>query len=407
MRSEKLSLAVAGLILGCPLAAQAAGPAFTGVFASADSAETVFANPAGMSRLEGVSTTASLMLVNSWSKFDVNESRTTVDGGSPRDPEPAIIPSVYYARPLSDRWTGGVSFNIPTGFGSNNGPNWAGRYYSDSFSLVYVSLAPSVSYRVTDNFSVGLGGQIMYGSSDVKTRINNEPFEPGAPDGRLRAEADGVGYSYSLSALYEFSPNTRVGFSYRGETDLDMEADLDFRDAIRPPGIIEGLEGETINIADTVPVIIGAGFFHRFDSDWELSVDVLWVEFSKFGVTEIHLKGEDINVPESDYNDFFTYTAGLSWPVGPDMRLAVGALYVEQPIDDQDRGFGITLDRVWGIGAGVELDRGDGRMLDINLNLLDTGEAPIDTGRAPIRGRVAGEFKDHYSLTLEFTYHWL
>lgn len=392
-------------IFPSPLAT-AGGPAFTGLFATADDAETVFANPAGMSLLEGEHKTGSVILLKPWSKFDVDEDNTTVEGGSPRDPQGAMIPSAYYARPLGDKWMAGISFNIPTGFGSFNGPNWAGRYYTDSFSLVYVSLAPSVSYQLTDSLSVGLGGQVMYSSSEIKTRINNTPFEDDASDGRLRAEADGFGFSWSLSALYEFSENTRFGLSYRAETDVDMEADLKFRDAIRPPGIIEALEGETIDIADTVPVIVGAGLYHRFANDWELTLDSVWVEFSQFGVTEIHLDGEDINVPEGNYNDFFIYSAGLTWPWRPGMRFGVGAMYMEEAVDDEDRSFGIALDRVWGIGAGVEIDRGNSRMLDINLNLFDTGEAPIDTGDSPIKGRVSGEFEDHYSLALEFTYHW-
>ena len=131
----------------------------------------------------------------------------------------------------------------------------------------------------------------------------------------------------------------------------------------------------------------------------------MWIEFSQFGVTEIHLDGEDINVPEGNFDDFFVYSAGLSWPIRPGLRGAVGAMYLEQPIDDEDRGFGIALDRVYGIGAGVEWQR-EGGVLDINVNLMDTGEAPIDTGESPIKGRVSGEFEDHYTLAVEFTYHW-
>ena len=157
----------------------AGGPAFSGLFATADDAETVFSNPAGMSRLHGTHKTASAILVNSWGKFDVDESETDVDGGSPRDPQPAVVPAGYYLQGINDRWTAGISLNVPTGFGSFNGPNWAGRYYTDSFSLVYVSVAPAVSYRVNDNLSLGLGGQVMYSQSDIKTRINNEPFRAG------------------------------------------------------------------------------------------------------------------------------------------------------------------------------------------------------------------------------------
>jgi long-chain fatty acid transport protein len=151
---------------------------------------------------------------------------------------------------------------------------------------------------------------------------------------------------------------------------------------------------------------IGAGIFHRMDNDWEITWDVLWVEFSRFGVTEIKLSELDIDVSSGAYEDFYATTVGLSFPLRPNMRGSIGALYVEQPVNDVNRSFGITVDEMWGIGAGVNLELDNGDDMDINLNLLDTGRAPIDTGHHPISGRVAGEFDNHYSMMLELSYHW-
>lgn len=404
---RKSHFVVTSMLAGMSSApAWALGPAFSGLFAKAETAETVYSNPAGMSRLEGIHKSGSLLIAQDLSRFEVDEKRTTTDGGDPRDPQTAFIPAGYYTRQLNDAWTAGVSVNVPTGFGTFSGPSWAGRYYADAFTLVYVSVAPAVSYQLTDQLSVALGGQLMYAGSEIKTRINNDILEPGAPDGRLRAEADGFGYSLSLSALYAFSPDTRVGFSFRSQTDIDMEADIDVRNSVLPDEVIKAVQGETVDIADNVPMILGAGLFHRFDNDWQLTADVLWIEFSQFGVTQVHLEGENINVPQPDYDDFFTYTASLSWPIRPGLRAAVGALYLEKPMEDDARTFGIDLDETWGVGFGVEIERGNGSTLDVNLNILDTGKAPIDTGDSLFKGRVAGEADDHYTIVLETAFHW-
>ncbi len=87
----------------------------------------------------------------------------------------------------------------------------------------------------------------------------------------------------------------------------------------------------------------------------------------------------------------------------------VGALYMEQPVDDEDRTFSFALDEVYGVGAGIHYTRGNGHSYDLNLSVFDTGDAPIDTGPASTlspRGRVAGENDDPYAVTLEFTYYW-
>ncbi|MEP4485830.1 MAG: outer membrane protein transport protein [Halioglobus sp.] len=402
----KFQTAAALAILSLPLLSQAAGPAASRLNASADNTDTVGFNPAGMTRLEGRQFGAEVILIKSWSKFDVDENRTTVDGGSPRDSDPEMLPLINYSHQLDDRWFAGVALNVPSGFGASNGPNWAGRYYTDSFSLVYVGLTPSLAYKMTDKLSVSAGIQVMYADSSIKTRINNDPFNTEVGDGRLKGDSDGVGLGYTVSALYEFTEFTRVGLVYRSEVDPELDTTLDFRNAVRPPGIIDGLQGETINLDDRVPQIIAAGLFHQFDNQLEVTVDTIWTEFSKFGVTEIHLHGNDINVPESDYNDFFTITAGVSWPLNETMKASVGALWLEQPIDDDVRGFGITLDEIWGIGAGINFARENGDDFDVNVSLLDTGSAPIDTEFHPIKGRVAGEFEDPYVLAIDFSYHW-
>lgn len=384
----------------------AGGPAFSGIFASADNAETVYNNPAGMVRLGGTQMTGQGILIQSFSEFKVDESRTTVDGGDPRDSEPSLVPAFYYSNEYSDDWRLGFSLNIPSGFGSNNGPNWAGRYYSDKFTLVYVALSPAVAYAVTDNFSVGAGFSAVYTSSETTTRVNNEPYEPGAPDGRLQAEADGVGYSFSLSALYQFSENTRVGLSFRSESDSDLDTTLDFKNVIRPPGVIEGLEGQTVNIADTVPMVIGGGIYHRLANDWELTFDLMWMEFSKFGATQITISDNEIDAPDDLYDDFFAGSIGVSWPINTRLRGSVGMIYIEQPVPDENRSFGIQLDEMWGIGGGIAYQLSSGNDIELNLNLIDTGSAPIDTGADPTRGRVVGKHDDHYAITLDFSYNW-
>ena len=403
--AQKTVLAAALTLLAAPLS-QAGGPAFSGIFASANNAETVYNNPAGMARLDGTQMTGQGILIKGFSEFEVDEDKTTVDGGNPRDSDPALIPAFYYSQEFRDDWRLGFSLNIPSGFGSNNGPNWAGRYYSDEFSLVYVAFSPAVAYKVTDNFSIGAGISAVYTSSETTTRINNEPFEAGASDGHLEADADGVGYGFSLSALYEFSENTRIGLSYRSESDADLDTTLDFKGAVRPPGIIEDLEGQTIDVADTVPMVIGGGIYHRLQNDWELTFDLMWMQFSKFGVTEITLSEVDINAPDDVYDDFFAGSVGMRWPVNDRMRAGIGLVYIEQPVSDENRSFGITLDEMWGIGGGITYRLDNGNDLDLNLNLIDTGDAPIDTGFDDVKGRVTGEFDDHYAITLDFSYNW-
>jgi len=150
----------------------------------------------------------------------------------------------------------------------------------------------------------------------------------------------------------------------------------------------------------------GFGVYHRLQNDWELTWDLAWVEFSKFGVTDVSLEAGTINAPKNIYNDFFASTIGTSWPINAKMRGAAGLLWVEEPMDESARTFGISMDEMWGIGAGLTYKLESGNDLAFSVDVLDTGSAPIDTGPSLTRGRVAGKTKDHYSLLLDFTYNW-
>ncbi len=379
--------------LAAAATSHAHGPAGTGLFAGADSAETVFTNPAGMTRLEGTQMTLNGILAVDFSKFEVDEKVTTVDGGNPRDPQASLIPSFYYSRQFRENWNFGYSLNVPTGFGATNGPNWAGRYYSDRSSLVYIALSPAPAYKFSDSLSVGASVRIMYADSEVHTRVNNNLIGDRFEDGRLSVEAEGVGYGAGISMLYSFSPDTRVGLTWNSQVNIDVDSEIDFRNVRLPPEVIDRLQRQNIDLADNVPMTAGFGVYHRLQNDWELTWDLVWVEFSKFGVTDVSLEAGTINAPKNIYNDFFASTIGTSWPINAKMRGEVGLLWVEEPMDNDVRTFGISMDEMWGIGAGVTYKLDSGNDLAFSLDILDTGSAPIDTGPSLTRGRVAGRIQ--------------
>ena len=62
--------------------------------------------------------------VKSDAEFEIDENLTTMDGGTPDDSDPALIPAVYYVRPLGEDWRLGLSMSVPSGFGASNGSTW-------------------------------------------------------------------------------------------------------------------------------------------------------------------------------------------------------------------------------------------------------------------------------------------
>ncbi|HSC83145.1 MAG TPA: outer membrane protein transport protein, partial [Pseudomonas sp.] len=364
-------------------------------------------NPAGMSRLTEPTATVSLMSINSIGEFQVDEAQTSTAAGDPDNEfRPMFLPQAYYVRPLSDDVHVGISLTVPSGFGSEYGSDWAGRYYTDSYSLVYVALTPALSWRINEQWSIGVGVGINYIASESQVAINT--LVPGAPDGRLRAELDGVGSSFSLSALWQMSEKTRFGLVYTSESKTDIEGNLKFRN----PGPVlgglldQGILGDKIEVEQVMPQRIIGGIYHELESGAVIVADLAWVEFSRFGAASISLDGDKIDVEDGAFNNFWAGTLGYGFPVSNGLRYTLDAFYMQSPVEDSKRTLAMPLDRMWGVGAGVQIDHGTGRAVDLSLHLVDLGKAPVDTGPSATRGRVVGESDNPYALILSGAYRF-
>ena len=402
------ALLSAGMVLAASPALMAGSPALTGLVAQADSAESVFAAPAGMSRLHGTNITIQTMYASSEAKFDVDESLTEVDGGDPdKGSDPIVIPSFYYVRQLNDRWHGGISLTVPSGFGSDYGGEWSGRYETVDYSLVYIALTPAVSYRVSDKLSLGGSVGINYTAEDSEVKIP-QPLKDG--DGKITSDLDAFGLNVTLSMLYEFTDRTRAGIAWTSDTDSDLEGNVELRNL--GPVSEElftklGITKINTEVTNTLPQRVLAGVYHEFESGKYFTVDGMWMKFSDFTVSDIKLNGNnvDVNVPEI-YDDFWALTAGMGFPVSPRLTYKIGAMYVSQPVDDEDRTFSIRLDEMWGLGVGLTYKLENEARVDLNANYINVGEAPVDTGNGEsTRGRVVGESNNPYALMFELTYH--
>jgi long-chain fatty acid transport protein len=296
---------------------------------------------------------------------------------------------------------------IPSGFGSDYGSKWAGRYNTVDFSLVYVALTPTVAYRVNDKLSLGMGVGINYTSETSEVKIPQLLKEG---DGKISSDMDGVGVNVTLSMLYEFTERTRAGIAWTSDSDADLEGNIKLRKL--GPVFDEvatelGIKNINVELTNTLPQRVLAGMYHEFESGNYFTVDGMWMKFSDFTVSDIKLDGNKVNVNAPDiYNDLWALTVGAGFPINERMTYKVGAMYLSQGVDDEDRSFSIPLDEMWGAGVGLTYHLPNERSVDLNATYINVGESPIDTGNGePGLGRVAGENDDPYVLLFELTYH--
>ena len=277
-------IALGLLVASTSVHAKRAG--FTGLTALADSPDAAFWNPASITRLPH---SMELQLAAAYSSSDFEVDEATHDGGDPSKLDSlSFIPGLYYVNPLNDEWVHGLSVNVPSGFGSDYGSSWSGRYLSQENSLVFLAINNSLAYRWDEDWSVAAGVQVMYVASESKTKVNN--IGPRG-DGSLKLEEDGVGVGFTLSSLYEMSPDTRFGITYRSETEVDLDGDPEFKNIDNAYLVAlnnQGLLGQEIDVDFKIPQQVQIGMFHQINERYSFTADVFWIDMSEFGVTSVN-----------------------------------------------------------------------------------------------------------------------
>jgi len=378
-------------------------PGFTGLTALADSPDAAFWNPASVTRLPH---SMELQLVTAYSSSDFEVDEATFDGGDPSKLDSlSFIPGLYYVNPLNDEWVHGLSVNVPSGFGSDYGSSWSGRYLSQESSLVFLAINNSLAYRWDEEWSFAAGVQVMYVASESKTRVNN--IGPRG-DGRFKLEEDGFGAGFTLSSLYEMSPDTRFGITYRSETEVDLDGNPEFRNIDNAYLVAlnnQGLLGQEIDVDFKIPQQVQLGLFHQINERYSFTADVFWIDMSEFGVTSVSAGPDHVSV-ESTFKDTYLTSIGLGYRWDGKTQLNFGIGYLKSPVDDDERTLYLALDEMWIFGVGVERELESGNIITVNFEYIDIGSASVDQENSPLTGRVKGKYHNNYAALLEINYRF-
>jgi long-chain fatty acid transport protein len=389
---------------GCSLQAHAAdGPAMTGLAASADDAVTAVTNPAGLTRLHQTEWVAGIQAFYAGSDFTTTAQST---GGSSSDSgsTAVAIPAIYYARPISEDLTFGASLTVPSGLGSNPGDKTPTRYLLEQWSLGYASLTPAAGYRVNEHLSLGIGVNLNYTLYDYQTAVFNGP---GEPDGKMELRDSVFGVGLQLGMLYELSPNSRVGLTYTSSTSSRFSStpELSGLTAQREAQLPAGVRSQTITLESKFPQHAGIGVWHEFSDGKSTTLDLLWVDFSQFGLSSATVGSDAIEVTNQRYKDIWAVSAGLKWPIDDRWAIRFGAAYASSGVDTENRSFALRLDRVIAAGAGTEYHWGKKRLVGVNLTYYDLGSAPVNT-TVPLLGPLSGRYSSNYAIGLDMTLRW-
>jgi long-chain fatty acid transport protein len=332
--------------------ASAMGTAFAGRSSSALDASTVYGNPAGMSYL-GEQVSGGMALISASS--DISNTSSNFSGSNDGDMVPlTAIPFGYYVKPLDEHWHFGIGVFAPFGLATEYEHDYQGRGFAKDSDLSVVSIQPTLSYKLNEQWSFGAGLSANYADGTLSSTVNPAPsiFR----DGEYKVSGNDWGYGYNLGVMFQASDSTRLGLSYKSKVDYTLEGDVKNTDIAN--GIIKaGKYDGSLDL--TTPESVDFSITHQFDSRWTGYAGSTWTRWSRFKevVIDSPNNGSPIftQVSEAEnWHDTVSYAAGLSYQLNPQWVLRTGLAFDPTPSNNTDRSPRIPSgDRyVFALGAG-------------------------------------------------------
>ena len=184
-----------------------------------DDAAAIAVNPAALDTIDGVAATVA---------FSPFLPRNTVPFWSaPGQPsaqtvgERSFVPLFFAggAVRLFDRWVTGLAVYVASGAGGEYGPVAQLGDQSIKLAVGVIEAALPVSYRVTDELSVGVALRFAYGFVETDVPVD---IGAGGPL-RLDQHLSGTGFpGFLVGAHYRPTPELRFGAAYRSKMSLDL-----------------------------------------------------------------------------------------------------------------------------------------------------------------------------------------
>jgi long-chain fatty acid transport protein len=137
--------------------------------------------------------------------------------------ENLLIPTFHYVSNAIGDFRWGISTVVPGGL-TKRWETPLQKATAEEFTLKIIEINPSVSYKVSDNFSIGGGLRIIYSEGVVKSSSVDAANMGLASAGIARdMEGDTIEFGYNLALAYKPTNDINIAMTYRSNIDLNEE----------------------------------------------------------------------------------------------------------------------------------------------------------------------------------------
>ncbi|RUM66627.1 MAG: hypothetical protein DSZ05_04020 [Sulfurospirillum sp.] len=309
--------------------------------AGASGADATYYNPANMafnanrSQIEGALTYINL------SEIKYTDKRGALFSGH-TEQENLLAPSLFFSSKDFDGWRFGMSVNVPGGLSKK----WKSPYqelFAKEFTLKIIEFAPSVAYKVNDQFALGAGVRVVYSEGIVKSdgmpitiQSRGAIRKPAARD----MEADTIEYGYNLALTYKPLPELNIAATYRSNVDLNHEGNAKLY--LSGTKLYDG--GASVEVP--LPAVASVALSYDFGATTvELEWDrTMWSEYKSLDfqfkdTVPLALKAAYDDPQPREWDDTDAFRIGVTHQLNDTLTLMGGFALDENPAPNKNLGF--------------------------------------------------------------------
>jgi long-chain fatty acid transport protein len=294
---------------------------------------TIFYNPGGLSRLEGIQAYGSMLGIAPSIKY----VETPTGGYSYETRSQWFTPfNVYVGGTIKKGSKIGLGLGVYTPFGSGTKwpDDWAGRYLSQETALQSIFFQPTVSYRINDLISLGAGFVYAYGSLKLRQAIPVQ-FMDGR-DGAASLKGNGSGIGFNAGIQIKATDKLNVGVTYRSKVRMNVKsgtADFDV-----PASLTTSFPDTKFSAALPLPEVFSLGLSYQITGDLVVQADLNYVGWKAYDTLSFDYKDntaqlEDTHTPRL-YQNKAAFRLGAHYLFSEKLAGMIGGAYDPSPVRD-------------------------------------------------------------------------
>ena len=258
--------------------------------------------------------------------------------------------------PVSDGAGGYVMAPITWGTTGTDGNQYPLTEKESYSSIGIVDIHPTVSYRIMDNLSAGLGISVNYGMITIKALKPTLTPASSTPNYYvptfMELEGSGIGYGANLGFIYRPTEKLSIGLTGKLPSEIKMSGDLKLRTYLNnlvaaSMGVVSPFDTD-VDATLKLPGDIGFGVSYAVNENWKVNADfayTMWdvldkvvVEFDDTYTTSMGPINEEEMV--MNWENTMRFSMGTEYWLGCN-GVRCGFFFDQSPIPDE------TLSPTW------------------------------------------------------------